>query len=103
MTEFGIVEEPISLNQPFTPQWLEQLAEHQWQAQERFWKDELRRQPGGGFVLSMGESLWDFAQPFNQWIDQTVVQPLREDPVIQEVETGMRQLFGFFSLFGLGR
>ncbi|MEM9135757.1 MAG: DUF6745 domain-containing protein [Cyanobacteria bacterium P01_F01_bin.42] len=102
VTEVGQLEEPAARSQSFTESWLEQLADHQWQAQERFWKDELRRQPGGDLLLSLGETVWDFTQPLNQWIDQTLVQPLREDPLIHELETGVRQLFGFFSLFGLG-
>lgn len=102
VTEFASPQEPVSLNQPFTEDWLEQLAEFQWQSQERFWKEEIRRQPGGDWVVSLGESLWDWAKPLNQWIETELVQPLREDPIFQELETGVRQIFGFFSLFGLG-
>lgn len=102
LTEFGMIEEPVSLNQSLTEQWLEQVADHQWQVQERFWKDELRRQPGGDWVLSLGETLWDVTQPLNQWLDETLVRPLRAEPLVQELEAGVRQVFGFFSLFGLG-
>lgn len=102
VTEFAGPQEPASLNQAFTEDWLEQIAEHQWEAQRRFLKEELKRQPGGDWLLSMGESLWDFAQPLNQWIEEELVQPLRADPLVQELETGVRQIVGFFSLFGLG-
>ena len=102
VTEFAGTQEPVSLHQPFTEDWLAQIADHQWQAQGQFWKEELRRQPGGDWLVSMGESLWDLAQPLNQWVDDEVMTPLREDPLIQELETGVRQIVGFFSLFGLG-
>ena len=102
LTEVGMVEDPVSLNQPLQSQWLEQIATHQWQAQERFWKNELRRQPGGDLILSLGDALWDVTQPLNQWVDQTLIQPLRQDPVMQDLESGFKQVFGVFSLFGLG-
>ena len=102
VTEFAAPQDPVSLNQPFTEDWLGQLSDHQWQAQQQFWKAEIRRQPFGDWVLSLGDTLWEMAQPVNQWLDKEFVQPLRADPFIQDLEMGLRQIFGFFSLFGLG-
>ena len=102
MSQVATAPEVNDLNQILPGPWLENLADHQWKKQEEFLKQELRRQPGGDWLVSFGESLWDLTQPLGKWVEETVVDPLRTDPLVQEFESGIRQLAGFFSLFGLG-
>ncbi|MCM1983292.1 DUF6745 domain-containing protein [Lyngbya confervoides] len=82
--------------------WLEQIADTYWQQQQQFWRQEISRQPGGDWLIQRGEELGRWMQPLGHWWDQEVMQPLRHDPLLQELEASLKQMLGFLSLLGFG-
>lgn len=102
--------DPIPLSDAISGRWLEKVAQRYWQSQQQQWQRELRQQPGGDWLLNIGETLWTASEPFGQWVTETIVEPLlepildplRNDPILQELESGLKQILGFLSLFGLG-
>ncbi|MBW4623683.1 MAG: hypothetical protein KME17_30520 [Cyanosarcina radialis HA8281-LM2] len=80
----------------------EQMLSRYWEQQQTQWRQQLRQQPGGDWLVQLGDTLWQWGQPLGQFVEDNVWQPLKSQSAIAEWERGWRQMLGTFSMVGLG-
>jgi hypothetical protein len=80
----------------------EQMLSRYWEQQQTQWRQQLQQQPGGDWLVQLGDTLWQWGQPLGQFVEDNVWQPLKSQSAIPEWERGWRQMLGTFSMVGLG-
>jgi hypothetical protein len=80
----------------------EQMLSQQWEQQQQQWRQQLRQQPGGDWLIGLGDTLWQWGEPLGKFVEDNVWQPLKSQPEVGQWERGFRQFLGGFAIFGAG-
>ncbi|MGB8703251.1 MAG: DUF6745 domain-containing protein [Thermosynechococcaceae cyanobacterium] len=94
--------ESISIDPELFGELSEQVLTQYWRQQQTQLRQQVLQQPGGDWLVQIGDTLWQWGEPLGKFVDEQMWQPLKHQPGVAEWERGVRQMLGLFSLAGWG-
>lgn len=90
--------------QQWEQMWLlpEQMWLQFWQQRQADLQQQLQNQPGGSWLLQLGNSLWEWGEPIGKHLDATFWESLKQQPLMQHWEQGFKTVMTMVGAVGIG-